>query len=268
MGHLTDDMTNLRDEMDFLRKNRGAFLSDLKHGTTQLQSNVTDMLEVFKNDRAEMAGKLKSDLHTFMAGVNEYVSDLKEGVSDMKEEFRDDHAEIAARLRDDLGNFALGIRSHVSDMKEKFKGEHAHMTGKSKAEREAFFSAVRHSVAELQEEVAGLLKTFADDLTGARRSWSSSSHVGKRAKREKAGPQAKGQAKGEKTVEKLFPDDLTLIKGIGPGRNKTLNDAGIRTFARLAASTPEELRQIFGESVRMADADLANWIKQAKRLIN
>jgi len=268
MGHLTDDMTNLRDEIDFLRKNRGAFLSDLRDGVTELQSNVTDMLEGFKNDRAEMAGKLKNDLHTFMAGVNECVSDLKEGVSDMEEGFRDDHAEMAAKLRDDLGKFAWGIRSHVSDMKEKFKGEHDHMAGKSKAEREAFFSGVRNSVAELQEEVAGLLKTFADDLADARRSWSSSSHVGKRAKREKVEPQAKGQAKGKKTVENLFPDDLTLIKGIGPGRNKALNDAGIRTFARLAASTPEELRQIFGEPARVADADLAKWIKQAKRLIN
>jgi predicted flap endonuclease-1-like 5' DNA nuclease len=268
MGHLTDDMTNLRDEIDFLRENRGAFLSDLRYGVTELKSNVTDMLEGFKNDRAEMAGELKSDLHTFMAGVNEYVSDLKEGVSAMKERFCDDHAEMAAKLRDDLGEFASGIRSHVSDMKEKFKSEHAHMAGKSKAEGEAFFSGVRHSVAELREGVAVLLKTFADDLTGAHSSWSSSSHVGKRAKREKVEPQAKGQAKGKKTMEELFPDDLTLIKGIGPGRNKALNDAGIRTFARLAASNPEELRQILGEPARMPDAALAKWIKQAQKLIN
>lgn len=39
-------------------------------------------------------------------------------------------------------------------------------------------------------------------------------------------------------------DDLTRIKGIGPGLARQLNALGIRSFAQLAALTPDELAKI------------------------
>ena len=61
------------------------------------------------------------------------------------------------------------------------------------------------------------------------------------------------------------PDDLIVIKGIGPVISKKLNDAGIYTFRELAAITPERLREIVGDVIqRLADENVI--IDQAKKL--
>ena len=71
-----------------------------------------------------------------------------------------------------------------------------------------------------------------------------------------AKPAAKAQAKKEvkpepkkaadKTSDKST-DDLKKIEGIGPKIASTLNDAGILTYADLAASTPEKISEIIAD---------------------
>jgi predicted flap endonuclease-1-like 5' DNA nuclease len=59
------------------------------------------------------------------------------------------------------------------------------------------------------------------------------------------------------------PDDLEIIKGIGPVINRKLNQAGICTFEQLAALTPARLVEIVGEVIqRLADEE--DIIQQAK----
>jgi predicted flap endonuclease-1-like 5' DNA nuclease len=65
-------------------------------------------------------------------------------------------------------------------------------------------------------------------------------------------------------VEKMPPDDLTTIRGIGARMNEHLNKAGIYTYAQLAASTPDELRRDLGAVARLAKVE--EWIEQAREL--
>lgn len=59
------------------------------------------------------------------------------------------------------------------------------------------------------------------------------------------------------------PDDLTLIEGIGPKSAAALNQAGITTFAQVAAMTAEHLEQtIKGRGVRLVGS-AASWPQQA-----
>ncbi len=68
----------------------------------------------------------------------------------------------------------------------------------------------------------------------------------------------------EEVVEPVEPDDLTRIKGIGPKVQEVLNDAGIETFAQLAAKTPEELKAILDVFGRIYVAmDKTSWPEQA-----
>jgi predicted flap endonuclease-1-like 5' DNA nuclease len=61
------------------------------------------------------------------------------------------------------------------------------------------------------------------------------------------------------------PDDLEIIKGIGPVINRKLNQGGIYTFEQLAALTPARLVEIVGDVIqRLADEDAI--INQAKEL--
>ncbi len=61
------------------------------------------------------------------------------------------------------------------------------------------------------------------------------------------------------------PDDFELIVGIGPVFEQRLYDAGIRTYAALAAATPDQLAQII-KAPRPAQPDYASWIAQAQQL--
>ena len=65
----------------------------------------------------------------------------------------------------------------------------------------------------------------------------------------------------------VAPDDLEPIKGIGKVFEQRLYDAGIRTYARLAAATPEELASICGGSMPVKP-DFASWIEQARSLLS
>jgi hypothetical protein len=57
-------------------------------------------------------------------------------------------------------------------------------------------------------------------------------------------------------------DDLTVLNGIASGRLKILNDAGITTFADLAAADPSRLKQLFP---MVKDEDRALWIEESKK---
>jgi large subunit ribosomal protein L21 len=79
------------------------------------------------------------------------------------------------------------------------------------------------------------------------------------------------EAKVEKKAAKAAPkpkvekdaDDLVKIEGIGPKVAKTLNDAGISTFAALAASSVEDVQKILTEAgLKMMNPE--GWIEQAK----
>ena len=62
------------------------------------------------------------------------------------------------------------------------------------------------------------------------------------------------------------PDDLKRIEGIGPKISGTLQDAGIKTFAQLAATDVERIKEILEAAspnlLRLADP--TTWPKQAK----
>lgn len=60
-------------------------------------------------------------------------------------------------------------------------------------------------------------------------------------------------------------DDLKVIRGIGPAIEKKLNNAGIHTFAALAALNREELETILGSQVKRLQ-DENDLIAQAERL--
>lgn len=65
------------------------------------------------------------------------------------------------------------------------------------------------------------------------------------------------------TAAPVQPDDLTIIEGIGPKINQTLQDAGIKTFAQLADTSTESLKAIL-ESAGLRLADPSSWAEQAR----
>lgn len=63
------------------------------------------------------------------------------------------------------------------------------------------------------------------------------------------------------------PDDLKLIKGIGPVLERRLHELGVRSFADLAALTPERVAEIDHAIDFPGRIERERWIEQAKELL-
>ena len=73
----------------------------------------------------------------------------------------------------------------------------------------------------------------------------------------KAAPKAAAKAAPKAEAAVAEADDLKVINGLGPAAEKKLNEAGISTFAQLAALDPETF-----EAVKVKE----DWVAQAKDL--
>lgn len=76
-------------------------------------------------------------------------------------------------------------------------------------------------------------------------------------KAEKAAPKAKAAAAAS--------DDLTQLTGVGPAYATKLNEAGVTSFAQIAAWTDAEIERLDGEiSGLKAKAEKGDWVAEAK----
>ena len=62
-------------------------------------------------------------------------------------------------------------------------------------------------------------------------------------------------------------DDVSLIGGVGPKIHKALTEAGITTFAQIAAWTPADVEKIEAEIKQKGRVAREEWIEQAKELM-
>jgi predicted flap endonuclease-1-like 5' DNA nuclease len=63
--------------------------------------------------------------------------------------------------------------------------------------------------------------------------------------------------------QRTHPDDMTVVKGIGPVYQWKLRDAGVNTYAQLAAADPDQLRRML-DIKDWQRVDIASWIEQAR----
>lgn len=82
------------------------------------------------------------------------------------------------------------------------------------------------------------------------------------------GTMANGNGKATATASKTATkkaDDLSKVEGIGPKINELFQGAGINTFAQLAATPVEQLKQILTDAgSNFASHDPGTWPKQAE----
>ena len=64
-------------------------------------------------------------------------------------------------------------------------------------------------------------------------------------------------------AEPITPDDLKRIEGIGPKISSLLQDADIMTFAQLAETSVDRLKQIVDEAGLLSIANPSTWPEQA-----
>ncbi len=83
------------------------------------------------------------------------------------------------------------------------------------------------------------------------------------AKAEKA---EKPAAKAEKPAAKGKGDDLQQLSGVGPALEKKLHEAGVTTFAQIAAWTDNDVAEMDEKLSFKGRIEREGWIEQAKKL--
>jgi len=63
--------------------------------------------------------------------------------------------------------------------------------------------------------------------------------------------------------QQTHPDDLTVIKGIGPVYQWKLRDAGFNTYKQLASADPDQLRRML-DIKNWQRVNVESWIEQAR----
>lgn len=63
--------------------------------------------------------------------------------------------------------------------------------------------------------------------------------------------------------QQTHPDDLTIIKGIGPVYQWKLRDVGVNTHEQLAASDPDQLRRML-DIKDWQQVNIESWVEQAR----
>jgi predicted flap endonuclease-1-like 5' DNA nuclease len=63
--------------------------------------------------------------------------------------------------------------------------------------------------------------------------------------------------------QRTHPDDMTVVKGIGPVYQWKLRDAGVNTYEQLAAADPGQLRRML-DIKDWQRVDVESWIEQAR----
>lgn len=82
---------------------------------------------------------------------------------------------------------------------------------------------------------------------------------------EAASTRSHSPAANQKSQPVVVPDDLKVIKGIGPVIERKLNEAGIYTFEQLGNLTVAQLRRILGNVIeRLSDEETL--LQQARDL--
>ena len=88
--------------------------------------------------------------------------------------------------------------------------------------------------------------------------------VGEAGAKKKAAP----KAKAAEPAKSEGADDLTRISGVGPVLVGKLNDAGITSFAQIAAFTAEDIARIDEQLNFKGRIERDDWIGQAKQFLS
>jgi large subunit ribosomal protein L21 len=76
----------------------------------------------------------------------------------------------------------------------------------------------------------------------------------------------KAEAKEDAPAAEAGADDLKKLDGAGPAAVKKLNEAGITTFAQVAAMTADDIARVEEETGLKGKFERGNWVEQAKEL--
>lgn len=188
---------------------------------------------------------------------------------------------------------AKELRKFVEPLVTKSKGDNTHNRRvvfsylQNKEAIKELFSTVADKVADRPGGYTRILKTharlgdnaemcmmelvdFNEMMLEAKAAQSGSSASTGKKRTRRAGKKTEttatvAAAPAPKAKAKVVADDLTKIEGVGPKIAETLVAAGLDSYSAIAASTPEQIKEILDNAEgNFAAHDPSTWTKQAE----
>jgi len=231
----TEDTQGRAEYVDGLHRDTAVFFKELDSAHQAMAAELTAHLDEQESERRAQATEDAQ-------GRAEYVDGLHRDTAVFFKDLDSVHQAMAAELR-----------AHLDEQESERRAQ-APEDARGRAEY----------VDRLESDVAAMRGRLQVNLSEARQAWSS--FAGQMQERRAGRPvAAPPPPPPPPPTEEVASDDLTVIRGIGSGTQRRLNEAGIFTYAQLAESTPEELRQVLGEGPQATKA--GEWIEQAQGLV-
>jgi predicted flap endonuclease-1-like 5' DNA nuclease len=294
---LGEHMAGLRHEVAELSREAAAFLSELDTTRQSMAAEqrqwLGEQVAGLRRDVAELSREAAAFLeevdssHQVMAAeqrqwLDEQVAGLRRDVAAFLKEADASHQTMSAEQRQWLDEHVVGLRREVAELSREAAAflkelgtSHQTMAVEQRQRLDDARARLASAVATMRQRLEAERRELQADQDEARQAWSSFSAI-MQQRRRKAGKSATAQFMQEAPLPlpaasvvrppaaEKSSDDLTVIKGIGPGMQRRLNQGGIYTCSQLARSTPEELNQILGDTARLAKVE--EWIDEARKL--
>ena len=221
-------------------------------------------LAEFHADQQAMAAELRAHMDEQEAGRQAQAAEDVRGRVEYVEELRGNTAALLKELDAAQQAMAAELRAHMGEQETARQAQAMEYMDELRSD----VSAMRNELQAAQSEARRVWNSFLTIIQQRRRRKAAPPPPPPPPPVEEAPPVAEKVPIAEEAppvAEEVAPDDLTTIRGIGPSMQQRLNEAGIDTYAQLAASTEEQLREALGETAgRLAKVE--EWIEQARGL--
>ncbi|MCF8038924.1 MAG: hypothetical protein K9K79_06370 [Desulfohalobiaceae bacterium] len=290
------DQTRLRQEFQSAvtasAEQRRQFVNSLRKESKQrAQSHRSELAQ----SKAKTEALLQATVHSVKSEVQALKNEVKDFLNQVHASRSQTRIQLHRELEDVRTRLRESNRSLSEDTAKMMSGFAQELQAQAQASQDArgqFVDHLQGSLTELRRQVEFLRASFVHDLHAASQAWkgekredaASSAPEPEFAEYGQTAPQAEEapthesmgfeqpqgpeqeetQAASSEFSPEQTGDDLTRIDGIGPGRKKQLNEAGIWAFSHLASMTVDQLQQVVGEHTRTKVLD--RWIEQAKEL--
>ena len=283
------ELESLRGELDQARQSMAmAQRQELRQFTDDLCGQVDQLAR----NAARLMKELEQAHHTMSVeqrrALSEQMNNLHQGVAQFRKEWGDEIRAMSAMQQQELNAYLGSLRRDVTRLRTGATTylqelDHANRARSDEHRRQMTSDRVRltSEVATLLGQARAERKQTQADQAEARQLWSGmTANVRQRRTHTAFSVPAPVPAsippEGFETATLPAPapetaasepahDDLTELKGIGPSMQRRLHKANIFTYAQLAESKPEELRQALGEVASLANVE--EWIEQARERV-
>ena len=231
-------------------------------------ARMSEVADIRSHAQVELAG-FRADHQAMAHAQGQQLADgrarLAADTTTFRGELDDTHQAMAHAQRQQLAGGRARLAADTTTFRGELDDTHQAMADTQRKS----MTAARQGLAS---DVASARRGFQVDQRGARQVWQALAGL-KQQRRTMKPASVKNTVSVQKPVVTKAPpapepgrtlDDLKAIRGIGASMQQRLNQAGIRTFAQLAASTPAALRQALGDVSRLAKVEA--WIAQAREL--